>query len=114
MQILSPKQQMILFNRILLYRYLHYSRRKQASGQGDGSSVPESSNPQFSAQKNIPALNVDSALDAMSGLQDVYSDTVKLTVRLLPDRINNMDNSIDTDMKSFTHWKRLIARKLLV
>jgi HPt (histidine-containing phosphotransfer) domain-containing protein len=56
---------------------------------------------QLSTLKTIPALNVDSALDAMSGLQDVYLDTVKLTVRLLPERIDKMDRFIDTDMKSF-------------
>jgi len=57
---------------------------------------------QLSALKTIPALNVDSALDAMSGLQDVYIDTVKLTVRLLPERIEKMNRFIDTDLKSFT------------
>ena len=52
--------------------------------------------------KKIDGLNVDAALEAMSGLLDVYLDTVKLTVRLLPERIDRMDNYIDTDMKSFT------------
>jgi HPt (histidine-containing phosphotransfer) domain-containing protein len=59
-------------------------------------------NIQLSALKTIPALNVDSALEAMSGLQDVYLDTVKLTVRLLPERIDKMNRFIDSDIKSFT------------
>jgi CheY-like chemotaxis protein len=57
---------------------------------------------QLSTLKTISALNVDSALEAMSGLQDVYLDTVKLTVRLLPERVDKMDRFIGNDMKSFT------------
>ena len=56
----------------------------------------------LSILKTIDGLNVDSALDAMSGLQDVYLDTVKLTVKLLPERIDKMDQFIDSDIKSFT------------
>jgi PAS domain S-box-containing protein len=52
--------------------------------------------------KRIDGLNVDSALDAMSGLADVYLDTVKLTLRLLPERLDKMDNYIKSDMKAFT------------
>jgi len=52
--------------------------------------------------KKIEALNVEAALDAMSGLQDVYLDTVKLTKRLLPERIDKMDDFIDSDIKAFT------------
>jgi len=77
--------------------------------QEDGSSVPEPSDPQLSTinfqlstLKAIPGLDVDSALEAMSGLEDVYLDTVKLTIRLLPDRIDKMDQFIVSDMKSFT------------
>jgi CheY-like chemotaxis protein len=52
--------------------------------------------------KRIDGLNVESALDAMSGLADVYIDTVKLTLRLLPERLDKMDKFIGSDMKSFT------------
>jgi HPt (histidine-containing phosphotransfer) domain-containing protein len=38
----------------------------------------------------------------MSGLEDVYIDTVKLTARLLPDRVEKMDNYIGSDIKAFT------------
>jgi HPt (histidine-containing phosphotransfer) domain-containing protein len=52
--------------------------------------------------KKIDGLNVDAALDAMSGLRDVYLDTAKLTIRLLPKRISKMDRFISEDIKAFT------------
>jgi len=52
--------------------------------------------------KKITGLDVDSALDAMSGLLDVYVDTAKLTLRLLPERIAKMDKFLETDIKAFT------------
>jgi CheY-like chemotaxis protein len=52
--------------------------------------------------KRISGLDVDSALDAMSGMTDVYLDTIKLTVRLLPERIAKMDRFLESDIKSFT------------
>jgi len=51
--------------------------------------------------KEIPGLDVESALDAMNDMEDVYTDTVKLTVRLLPERIEKMDKYIVSDIKSF-------------
>jgi CheY-like chemotaxis protein/HPt (histidine-containing phosphotransfer) domain-containing protein len=53
--------------------------------------------------KQIDGLNVDYALKAMSGFEDVYMDTVKLTVRLLPVRIETMDSFIINDVKIFTN-----------
>jgi len=55
----------------------------------------------LSALKEIPGLEVDSALTAMNDMEDVYIDTVKLTVRLLPERIERMDGYIVSDIKSF-------------
>jgi HPt (histidine-containing phosphotransfer) domain-containing protein len=37
----------------------------------------------------------------MSGMAEVYVDTVKLTARLLPERIEKMDRFINNDIKSF-------------
>ena len=56
----------------------------------------------LSKLKEIPGLDVESALDAMNGMEDVYIDTVKLTVRLLPERIEKMDRYIVSDIKSFS------------
>jgi len=51
----------------------------------------------------IKDLDVDTAIESMSGLEDVYLDTVKLTLRLLPERVESMDDYIDEDdMSSFT------------
>jgi len=55
----------------------------------------------ISRLKKIPGLDVESALDAMNDMEDVYVDTVKLTARLLPERIEKMDNYIESDIKSF-------------
>jgi len=52
--------------------------------------------------RNIEELDVDAALDAMSNMPDLYVDTVKLTLRLLSERIGRMDSFLDTDMKAFT------------
>jgi CheY-like chemotaxis protein len=53
--------------------------------------------------KNIKGLDADSAVEAMGGFFDVYMDTIKLTARLLPERIEKMDKYIETDMKAFTN-----------
>ena len=53
------------------------------------------------ALKEIPALEVDAALDAMNGMTDVYEDTAKLTLRLLPDRIKEMDSLLENDTATF-------------
>jgi signal transduction histidine kinase/DNA-binding response OmpR family regulator len=52
--------------------------------------------------KTIEGLEAESALEAMSGLPDVYIDTVKLTARLLPERIERMNAFIVEDIKKFT------------
>ena len=56
----------------------------------------------ISLLKSVDGLDVDNALDAMSGLEDVYVDTVKLTLRLLPERLGKMDEYIESDIKAFT------------
>jgi len=55
----------------------------------------------LSELKAIPGLDVEPALDAMNGMEDVYLDTARLTVRLLPDRIDKMDRFVISDIKSF-------------
>ena len=52
--------------------------------------------------KAIDALNVDAALYAMSGFQDLYLNTVRLTIRMLPERISKMDRFISEDIEAFT------------
>ncbi|MCL2224016.1 MAG: ATP-binding protein [Defluviitaleaceae bacterium] len=52
--------------------------------------------------RKIDMLDVDPALDAMSGLPDLYIDTVKLTMRLLSERVEKMDKFLPTDIKAFT------------
>jgi CheY-like chemotaxis protein len=52
--------------------------------------------------KTIEGLETDAALDAMSGLYDVYIDTIKLTARLLPERIEKMNAFVKDDMQKFT------------
>ena len=51
--------------------------------------------------KEIAALNTEAALAAVSGLSDVYIDTVKLVLQILPERIENLSKFIDNDMPSF-------------
>jgi len=51
--------------------------------------------------KEIPNLDTTAALEAMNGMEDMYIDTVKLTLRLLPERIDKMDRFIVSDIKSF-------------
>jgi len=55
----------------------------------------------LSKLKEIPDLEVEAALEAMNGMEDMYIDTVKLTLRLLPERIEKMDRYIVSDIKSF-------------
>jgi len=85
-----------------LIRDKHTSTSGSDEPPSSDSTVPEEDNDSLAQIKKIEALNVEAALDAMSGLQDVYLDTVKLTKRLLPERINKMDEFIDSDKKAFT------------
>ncbi|MCL2170013.1 MAG: ATP-binding protein, partial [Defluviitaleaceae bacterium] len=66
--------------------------------------------------KNIAGLDVDSALEAMSGLSDVYMDTVRLTVRRLPETVNKMDALMsESNIKDFTieiHGLKSVLRNI--
>ena len=77
-------------------------RQKEIRDIHEDSSVLEQHNDTLDNLKRIDSLAVDAALDAMSGMADVYIDTVKLTVKLLPDRIARMDKYIMSDLKAFT------------
>gem|GEM_PF-3111423 len=81
-------------------KVLEEARRQKESGTLPASAAEEAG--PLSLLKQVDGLDVDSALDAMGGLEDVYMDTVKLTARLLPDRVGKMDRFINTDWKAFS------------
>ncbi|MCL2356651.1 MAG: ATP-binding protein [Defluviitaleaceae bacterium] len=64
--------------------------------------APVNENDPLTLLRKIKDMNVDSALRAMRGMTDLYLDTVKLTARLLPEKIDKMTKLLDSDMKSFT------------
>ena len=72
-----------------------------AANENTGADTAQSASP-LALLRRVKGLSVDSALDAMSGLEDVYVDTVKLTLRLLPERLEKMDKFIESDIKAFT------------
>jgi CheY-like chemotaxis protein/anti-sigma regulatory factor (Ser/Thr protein kinase) len=47
--------------------------------------------PPYEKLKDIELLDVNAALEAMNGMFDVYMGTLKLTMRLLPGRMDTMD-----------------------
>ena len=49
----------------------------------------------------IDGLDVRTALDAMSGMVELYLDTVKLTLRLLPERVDKMDDFVNSNLSGF-------------
>jgi HPt (histidine-containing phosphotransfer) domain-containing protein len=52
---------------------------------------------------NVYGLDVDGALKATGGMQDVYEKSVKLTARLMPETIEKMDRHLaDANVKGFT------------
>jgi len=52
--------------------------------------------------KSIEYLDVDSALDAVGGLRDVYEQSVNVTVRLLPETVKKMDTYLaESDINKF-------------
>jgi len=53
--------------------------------------------------RKIDDINVDSGMDVMGGLADVYIKTVKITTRLLPETIAKLDDYCEkTDISGFT------------
>ena len=56
----------------------------------------------LSRLRAVGGLEVDAALEAMGGLEDVYIGSAKLTARLLPERVVKMDGFVDSDWKAFT------------
>jgi len=59
------------------------------------------SNDIISYLKQIPHLNVDSALADVGGVEDIYIDTIRLMSKLLPRRIEAMDELLKSDIKTF-------------
>jgi len=56
----------------------------------------------ISRLKSIDGLEADAALEVMGGMHDFYADTVRITVRWLPIRLNNMDKWLEKgDLKAF-------------
>ncbi|MCL2215555.1 MAG: ATP-binding protein [Defluviitaleaceae bacterium] len=78
---------------------LEAAREKKEKGENKPAETAQSPIEQL---KKIKGLDVETAIDAMSGLPDLYVDTVKLTVKLLPERIEKMDKFLTTDIKAFT------------
>ena len=74
---------------------------EEATEVSEDSEDTESTDP-LELLRRIDELDVDSAIEAMSGMPDLYVETVKLTLRLLSERIQKMDAFIDSDIKAFT------------
>ena len=74
---------------------------KRQKEERDTKTTQDESCPWVNKLKEIPNLDVGAALAAMNDMEDMYIDTVKLTVRLLPERIEKMDRYIVSDIKSF-------------
>jgi len=55
----------------------------------------------ISQLKGLSSLEVESALNAMSGMGDLYIDTVRLMTRLLPERIGRLDRFLRADLRAF-------------
>jgi len=55
----------------------------------------------ISRLKDISGLDVDSAINAIGGMEDMYVDTVKITARFISERIDNIDRYISSDLDSF-------------
>jgi len=55
----------------------------------------------MSRLKEVSGLDVNSALCAIGGMEDTYMETVKITARMLPERLERIDRYIDDDIKSF-------------
>jgi len=51
--------------------------------------------------KEVSHLDVNSALSALGGMEDIYIDTVKITTRMMPERIKRFDNYVSSDIESF-------------
>jgi len=107
-------------------KVIEEARRKEE--RGDVSTSPNNLEPAKGAaaellnhaetlmlMKRIDGLDVDSALDAMNNMTDIYVDTANLTAQQLPEKIRNMDKYIDTDLKRFTvevHGLKAVLRNL--
>ena len=71
--------------------------------------------PTITALKNIPELDVDSAIAAMGSMTDMYIGTTKLTLRLLPKTLEKMSGFVKTDIRAFTvevHGLKSVLRNI--
>jgi len=55
----------------------------------------------FSALRKIDGLELDSAIETMGGLEDVYEKSVRMFIRLTPENAGKMDGLLTDDLKSF-------------
>jgi HPt (histidine-containing phosphotransfer) domain-containing protein len=66
--------------------------------------------------RNIEGLDVDTALSAMNGMLDVFIDTIKLTMRLMPKSIEKMDTLLSEErLAEFTievHGMKSVMRNI--
>jgi len=53
------------------------------------------------ALRGLDGLNVDAAIKATGGFEDVYESSVRLFIRLLPETLLRMDGYLETDMAAF-------------
>ena len=85
---------------------LDAARKLKVQGDSDvaGTDASEGEAPAdpLSVLRQMDELDVESAIEAMSGMEELYLDTVRLTLRLLPERIEKMDSFLNTELKSFT------------
>ena len=51
--------------------------------------------------KEISCLDVDAALNTIGNMEDIYIDTVKITAKMMPERIENIDKYLSGDIESF-------------
>ena len=55
----------------------------------------------ISELKDICNLDTGSAVEAFGGMEDFYIDTVKITARIMPDRIDRICTLMDNDIEAF-------------
>jgi len=74
----------------------------QTNDQTNGQTIDQTGTPLLiSRLKEISFLDVDSALKVAGGMEDIYINTVKITARMMPERIENISRHISRDLESF-------------
>ena len=69
----------------------------------------------LSLLKESCGLNADFALKSFGGMEDMYLDTVKIAARLMPVRIEKIDEYVNSDIESFAvevHGMKSVLRNI--